>query len=397
MSENRNDLRIGVVGYGLRGSLAREAHRPGAGSTVTVVCDTGERGRADAAAAFPDAVVTNSLDVLLASEVDAVLVLTPDHLHATAAIPVLEAGIPVLCEKPLATSIEDCDAILETARRTGSRLYVGHNMRHLPVITLMRRLIQEGRIGEVKAVWCRHFVGNGGDFYFKDWHADRSKSVGLLLQKGAHDIDVIHWLAGAYTERVQAVGSLSVYGDITDRREHVGERMWDWYSLDNWPPTAQTGLNPIVDVEDISQLNLVLGGGVLASYQQCHFTPDYWRNYTVIGTEGRLENMGDGSGDEVRLWNTRRNGSGPADETFIVPQAEGGHGGADSLLIDEFVAFVRDGGRTATSPVAARNAVATGILATQSLRGSGCLLDVPRLEPDLADYFESGQPAAAIR
>jgi predicted dehydrogenase len=393
MSENSEDLKIGVVGFGLRGSLAREAHRPGNGSAVTVVCDTSERGRADATAAFPDALVTDSLEELLASGVDAVLVLTPDHLHAAVAIPVLETGIPVLCEKPLATSIEDCDAILETAMRTGSRLYVGHNMRHMPVIRLMRRIIQEGRIGEVKAVWCRHFVGNGGDFYFKDWHADRSKSVGLLLQKGAHDIDVIHWLAGAYTERVQAIGSLSVYGDITDRRDRIGERMWDWYSLDNWPPTAQAGLNPVVDVEDISQANMVLSGGVLASYQQCHFTPDYWRNYTIIGTRGRIENMGNASGDEVRLWNTRRSGSGPADETFIVPEAEGGHGGADTLLIDEFMSFVRDGGATATSPVAARNSVATGIRATQSLRGDGCLLDVPPLPAELVEYFESGQRA----
>ena len=71
----------------------------------------------------------------------------------------------------------------------------------------------------MKAVWCRHFVGNGGDYYFKDWHADRRRPTGLLLQKGAHDIDVIHWLAGGYDRRVSAMGALAVYGDITDRRD----------------------------------------------------------------------------------------------------------------------------------------------------------------------------------
>ena len=79
------------------------------------------------------------------------MVLTPDDQHAAVAIPALEAGVAVFCEKPLATRSDDCDRILEAAHRTGSRLYVGHNMRHMPVITLMRRLIQEGRIGEVKA------------------------------------------------------------------------------------------------------------------------------------------------------------------------------------------------------------------------------------------------------
>jgi predicted dehydrogenase len=386
------DLRIGVVGYGNRGSVAREAHRPGDGAAVAALCDPSERSRSEFQQDFPGASVTDSLDALLALDLDAVLVLTPDHLHAAVAIPALEAGVAVFCEKPLAISIDDCDRILEAAHRTGSRLYVGHNMRHMPVITLMRRLIQEGRIGQVKAVWCRHFVGNGGDYYFKDWHADRSKSVGLLLQKGAHDLDVIHWLAGGYSSRVQASGSLSVYGSIDDRRDRSGERMQDWFSLDNWPPTAAEGLNPVIDVEDISQVNLVLDNGALASYQQCHFTPDYWRNYTVIGTEGRIENFGDDAGSEVGLWNRRHASAAPADETFVVSEGIGGHGGADSLMVSEFLEFARTGAPTLTSPVAARNAVAAGVIATASIRGDGRTLPVPPLDAALVEYFAAGQP-----
>ncbi|MGO4298799.1 Gfo/Idh/MocA family protein [Leifsonia sp. RAF41] len=386
------DLRIGVVGYGNRGSVAREAHRPGAGSVVVALCDLSERSRDEFREAFPDATVTGSLGELLALDLDAVMVLTPDDQHAAVVIPALEAGVAAFCEKPLAISIDDCDRILEAARRTGSRLYVGHNMRHMPVITLMRGLIREGRIGEVKAVWCRHFVGNGGDYYFKDWHADRSKSVGLLLQKGAHDLDVIHWLAGGYSSRVQAIGSLSVYGAIDDRRDRAGERMQDWFSLDNWPPTALDGLNPVMDVEDISQVNMVLDNGVLASYQQCHFAPDYWRNYTVIGTEGRIENFGDDAGSQVGLWNRRHGSAAPADETFVVSEGIGGHGGADSLMISEFLEFVRSGAEAQTSPVAARNAVATGVVATVSLRGDGSTLPVPALDAGLVEYFAAGQP-----
>lgn len=71
-----------------------------------------------------------------------------------------------------------------TAFRTGTRLYVGHKMRHMPVIKAMRDAIAAGRIGQVTAVWCRHFISTGGDFHFKDWHADRSKTTGMLLQKG---------------------------------------------------------------------------------------------------------------------------------------------------------------------------------------------------------------------
>ena len=390
------DARIGILGFGLRSNLASYAHRPGEGSVVVAVCDTDQRGRDDAAARLGDDVLlTADLDALLHQDLDGVLVLTPDDLHAEHAVRTLEAGVPTFLEKPMAITVEDCDRILETACRTRTRLYVGHNMRHLPVVRALRDAIQAGRIGEVTAIWCRHFVGHGGDFYFKDWHADRRRTTSLLLQKGAHDLDVIHWLAGSYTTRVSAVGALTVYGRITDRRDHTGERMWDWYDVQaNWPPLSQTGLNPVVDVEDLSMANLVLEGGVLASYQQCHYTPDYWRNYTVIGTEGRLENFGDGAEATIKLWDTRHAGyAAEPDDVIAVPPAEGGHGGADPLLVAEFVRFATQGGVTTTSPVAARQAVAAGVCATRSLRGRGDAVDVPPLADDLRDYFERGQIA----
>src|SRR5699024_9360725 len=148
----------------------------------------------------------------------------------------------------------------------------------MPVVRQMKEIVDSGRIGRVRAIWCRHFVGAGGDFYFKDWHAERAKSMSLLLQKGAHDIDVIHWLAGGYTRRVSGIGDLAVYGDITDRRDNSDRRMGDWFDPEIWPPTAQKELNPVIDAEDISMIQLRLDNGVLASYQQCHFTPHYFRN-----------------------------------------------------------------------------------------------------------------------
>lgn len=388
------DMRIGIVGFGLRASLWKQVHKPGQGSEVVMVCDVSERGRADAAEKIPTATITGDLAELLAAGLDAVLVLTPDNRHAEVAVQTLKAGIPTFCEKPLDVTLEAADAILTAAFETGTRLYVGHNMRHMPVVVQMRELIQAGTIGEVKAVWCRHFVGNGGDYYFKDWHAERANTTSLLLQKGAHDIDVIHWLAGGYTKRVSAIGDLAVYGDVTSRRDNSDRRMWDWFSLDNWPPTEQTDLNPVIDVEDISMMQMVLDNGALASYQQCHFTPDYWRNYTVIGTKGRIENFGDGPGDVIKVWTTRsQTGYVAPDAEIEIRDGEGGHGGADPLLIAEFLRFARDGGATETSPIAARASVAAGVLAAQSLRSDGGALTVPELPAELVEYFNAGQPA----
>jgi hypothetical protein len=81
------------------------------------------------------------------------------------------------------------------------------------------------------------------------------------------------------------------------------------------------------------------------------------------------------------------------DEEIEIRDGEGGHGGADPLLIAEFLRFARDGGATETSPIAAREAVAAGVLAAQSLRTGGGALDIPALPAAWVEYFTAGQPS----
>ena len=72
------------------------------------------------------------------------MVLSPDHTHHDVTVAALRAGVPVFCEKPLATTIADCDDMLTTAYETRTRLYVGHNMRHMPVVRQLRDVITCG-------------------------------------------------------------------------------------------------------------------------------------------------------------------------------------------------------------------------------------------------------------
>lgn len=370
-------MRIGVIGWGLRRGVAQIAHRPEEGYRLVALADPSEAARAAFAETIgPDAVTVATVAELLEQKLDAIFVLSPDWLHEEHATQCLEAGAPVYLEKPMAITVAGCDHVLETAQRTGTKLYVGHNMRQFSVIRKMKEWIDAGRIGEVKTAWCRHFVSYGGEAYFKDWHADRAKSTGLLLQKGAHDIDVLHWLCGGYSKRVTAMGKLAVYGDIEDRQGPGGTVKIKFTDL--WPPSTLTELNPIVDVEDVSMMLMELDNGVLASYQQCHFTPDAWRNYTIVGSEGRIENFGDSPGKAtVRLWNTRSNGYRPeGDEQWEAPLEEGGHGGSDNRAVAEFLNFVEKEGPTDATPRAARMAVAAGIAATESLRNGNVPVDV---------------------
>lgn len=383
-------LSVAVIGTGQRAYIGKHVAAARNDARVTAIVDCDPAGLARGREMFGDvAEFADHRALIAARAADAAIVCTPDDSHADIAVDLLQAGIAVYLEKPLATTLEDADRVLTAAAETGTPLYVGHNFRHSGVARAMRAIVERGEIGEVKAVWVRHFVGNGGDYYFKDWHADRARTGTLLLQKASHDIDIVHYLAHGYTRRVVGMGDLMVYGAITDRRERTGELMGDWFSFDNWPPAASTGLNPVVDVEDVSMMLMTLDNGVLASYEQCHFSPDYWRNYTVIGTEGRLENIGDTAGGVVKVWNRRHEWQVAGDREYPIEGVASGHEDADVLTMTEFLALVMDGTPTVVSPVAARAAVAAGALAAESLRDGSRPIDVPVLPQHVLDHFSA--------
>ena len=89
----------------------------------------------------------------------------------------------------------------------------------------------------------------------------------------------------------------------------------------------------------------------------------------------------------MRLWNRKSFYNPYGDEQFFMPVVSGGHGGADPSIVDEFVRYVRTGGKVTTSPIAARYSVAAGCLAAHSLRHGGIPIDIPRLSDDLIAYF----------
>jgi predicted dehydrogenase len=383
-------VQFGVIGLGKRSSLAALAHRPDEGLRVVAGADPHPENLARFQQRYgADTFVTTDYKKLLArADVDAVFITSPDHCHEAHTVAALRAGKAVYLEKPMAITIAGCDRILKTAAATKTKLYLGHNMRHFPVIRKMKALIDAGAIGEVKAAWCRHFIAYGGDAYFKDWHSERRNVTSLLLQKAAHDLDVLHWLCDGYTRRVSAMGGLTLYGTIRNRRKKsdYGDASW---SESNWPPASLTGLSPRIDVEDLSAVLMELDNGVFCTYAQCHFTPDAWRNYTIIGTRGRIENFGDIPGNAVvKLWNKRRDRyAAQADEEFVIPKDSGTHGGADPRIVAEFIRYIREGGAVETSPIAARYAVAAGCKATESLRKGSRPMEVPQLPKQLAAYF----------
>ena len=169
----------------------------------------------------------------------------------------------------------------------------------------------------------RHFVGYGGDFYYHDWHATRQNATSLLLQKGSHDIDMIHWLTGPLH---QARGGLRQPRLLRRRQAQRPDLPRPAPSTRPAPRSStaraiQCCFRQEVDVEDNKVMIMELDGGIKASYLQCHFTPDYHRNYTFIGTEGphgELRARDEGVGEDARA---RRRWRELADRTYDVKPA----------------------------------------------------------------------------
>ena len=380
-------MRLGMIGVGGRGGMYRlwqEDERV----QIVAGADVDPKARERFGGDVPDAEVTDDYRrVLDRKDVDAVAVCTPDFLHREHATAALNAGKHVFCEKPLAITIEDCDGILRAWKASGRRMMVGFNMRYAYFVLKMKELIDAVAIGRVKTVWTRHFVGWGGRFYYHDWHADRRNTTSLLLQKGTHDLDVMHWLCGSHTVRTSAFGKLMHYGGEKD--DHLRCRDCDIArmcieSSDRWHATDdQCCFRKAVDVEDVMMMIMEYANGVQAAYQECHFSPDYERNYTFIGTEGGIES--DGPEGKVYLFRRIPGKNSTTPEVFECPSRFGGHGGADPQIAKDFVDMVVDGVQPRASVVAGRRSVAAGVCATHSLRSGGAPVDVPPLPGDLAD------------
>ncbi|MBR2625155.1 MAG: Gfo/Idh/MocA family oxidoreductase [Lentisphaeria bacterium] len=385
-------IKFAMIGVGGRGEIFYEGnHLPEKGFEIVAGADPSEKALERFREKIPGVkCVHDYREVLAMPEVDAVFIITPDFLHEEMAVAALNAGKHVYLEKPLAITIEGCNNILRAAMRNKRKLYLGHNMRFMPVIQEMKRMIDEGMIGEVQCAWERHFINYGGDAYFHDWHSEQKYSTGLLLQKGAHDIDILHWLMGSYTTKVVGMGMLSVY-DKCGRRPAEDKEPYDvrsnWMKL-RYPPEKIDDFATNIDIEDHNMILMQLANGKQVSYMHCHYTPDSDRNFCFIGTRGRIENHGVGRDAQILYWNKRQGNTLLPDQVFTVRGLEGTHGGADPLIMENFREYIRGKQKPLTSPVDAMRAVLVGICAHEAMRTDLNCRTIPEIDADILEYFK---------
>jgi len=288
-------VRIGIVGSGFMGRTHAEAIRRYVSNAQLVAIAGGSR--AEALAHSYEVEAAPSVEELLRrDEIDAVILTTPQAQHAADAIAAARQGKHVLVEKPMATSLQDCDAMIAACRQAGVILMVGQTQRFRVVNYTAKKVIEEGRIGRV--LMARELqLDTGGLKSVPAWQT-KSENYGLLLSHGVHNLDRMRWLmndepaqvfAHCATYRSNAPLELSSMSLFTFRQGGVGSFWCEWECpTPGFPPSSSVaqimGESGLLDLDAYGQLRLGMG--------------DSW---TVMAEQAPIDWKGKGMLDAVRM------------------------------------------------------------------------------------------------
>lgn len=205
--------RLGIVGCGSVAHLHAGAIAATAEAKLTRVFDV----RAEAAekfAATHGAQAARSIEQMIDSGLDAVIVSTPPAYHESSSLPFLDAGVAVLCEKPLAQNFAAAQRFAEKARARKAPLLMAFTLRFHPALVRLRQLVVEGSLGPIHFFHCQF----GGYTDLRTDHRGNSELAGggSLADNGVHACDLFRWLVGEPTTMQAMIGNLTQQVNVED-------------------------------------------------------------------------------------------------------------------------------------------------------------------------------------
>jgi predicted dehydrogenase len=386
-AQDTKKLRLAIVGTGDRGSMAWGqpiAQEYGDVTQIVGLCDiNGKRAKAAQELIGTSAPVFTGFDRMVQeTRPDAVLITTIDATHWRYNTRAMELGVDVISEKPLCTSEDQCQAILDTQKRTGRKITVGFNARHGRESKRVKQLLLEKAIGDIISVDFHEYLdtSHGAD-YFRRWHHLKENSGTLLCHKASHHFDLANWWLDSRPVEVSAWGELKFYGrNHSFRGTHCRscpfrqqcDFQWDlattpYYiklyadceSEDGYLRDACVWREN-TNIYDTMSVRVRYENGALMTYTANTYLPYEGQSVSFNGTKGRLDAVGFGGGGfrsgELRL--TRSFGKSELVRDLEKPQA-GSHGGADASIRN---LIFRD--RHAPDPLGLRADVKAGILSS---------------------------------
>jgi predicted dehydrogenase len=340
---------------------------------------------------------------------DVVIVTTKDAWHDYYICSAMEKGCDVITEKPMTTTAQKCQKIIDTQRKTGRNVRVTFNYRYSPPRTQIKDLLMSGVIGDILSVdfhWLLD-TSHGAD-YFRRWHRNKENSGGLMVHKATHHFDLVNWWLSSIPVSVYAVGHRRFY---TPKQaeiyglHHRSERCLDcpeanqckfFIDLRKYPELTKLYLDneqydgyfrdrcvfsEQIDIEDSMNLIVEYESGTTMTYSLNAYMP--WEGYIISfnGIKGRIEHRceetvyisGDGTVPGALI------SSGTT--THIYPhfspaygvdiwRAAGGHGGGDDPMLAELFSDQHESDKYARAADhrAGAYSILTGIAANLSMQ-----------------------------
>ena len=239
-------LKIGIVGFGFMGRMHFRCWQATEGAVVTAVCDAdpgavtevaaskGNIEGADGKADLSGVTIYSDYNKFLnEADIDAISLTLPSFLHTGFTEKALRAGLHVLCEKPMALNIAECDRMIDVWKESECVLQIGHCIRFWPEYSKLKELVESGEYGDVLAANFRRLASAPG-WSADSWLIDPGKSGGMPLDLHVHDTDVVQHLFGL-PSAVQShaayyangtVGHISTYYDYGAGKIVCAEGSW---------------------------------------------------------------------------------------------------------------------------------------------------------------------------
>ena len=232
-------IRVGIIGCG---KIAQVRHIPEYAATphteVYGFYDINLARAEELAEKYNGKAYASYEELLADPAIEAVSVCAANHVHAEITVAALKAGKHVLCEKPMAVTLEECEAMVAAARESGKYLMIGQNQRLAKAHAKAKELIEQGAIGKV--LTFRTIFGHGGpetwsiDPGSNVWFFDKTKAaMGAMADLGIHKTDMIQYVLGSKIVKTQAVLSTLDKKDATGSLIGVDDNAICIYQMEN--------------------------------------------------------------------------------------------------------------------------------------------------------------------
>lgn len=336
-----NPVCIGLIGVGRRThAVVSRLLKAAAGQIeVTAVYDPDAAAVEQAQTEYgPRVRSCDSVNELLRlPEVAWVLIGSTNARHAEQAVQAMQAGKNVFCEKPLATTLEDCLLVRRVIRETGRIFSFGLVLRYSPHYQKIAELVHGGAIGKLISFEFNETLSfNHGGYIFGNWRRDRTLAGTHLLEKCCHDLDLANWIAGSLPEKVASFGGRNFFTpEHAHLMDKIGPDSRGNPAYMGWTDRKQS--NPFeagATIVDNQVAILQYASGVRATFHTNVNAGLPERRFYLCGSEGTLK--GDAYTGKIE-W--KRIGQRTTAEE-IQFDASNGHAGGDEVMAKNLAATI---------------------------------------------------------